>query len=149
MKKILVYLQLTLFSAFTFVIVGGVRPVYAASCPGGSLLGLPSWHKHLEGVQTDEIDPITGTTTGNKVCSPQIDGLSDIWKIVAAVLELLLRLASLIAIGLVVYGGVTYITSQGSPDKTKQALKTIINALVGLVISIIAAALVGFIAGRF
>ena len=149
MKKIISYLQLTMVAVISLLFIQGSRVALAAPCPGGGFLGLPTWHKHLEGVETDEIDSITGTSTGNKVCAPQIDGLSDIWKIVAAVLELLLRLASLIAIGLVVYGGVTYITSQGSPDKTKQALKTIINALIGLVISIIAAALVGFIAGRF
>ncbi|NDG30954.1 hypothetical protein EB118_12875 [bacterium] len=42
-----------------------------------------------------------------------------------------------------------YILSQGSPDKTKQALSTIISAIVGLVITIIAATIVSFVAGSF
>ena len=116
----------------------------AAPCqPSGAFLGLPTWYKYLEGQQVED------DATGASNCQPMLQGANDIWKVVAAVLEMLLRIATLIAIGFVVYGGITYIISQGAPDKTKEALKTIINALVGLVISIIAAAVVGFIAGRF
>jgi hypothetical protein len=124
------------------ILLGGFA--HAVPCqPGGSLLGLPTWYKYLDGQR------VMDDSTGIEICQPVFDGANDIWKVVAAVLEVLLRVGSLIAIGFVVYGGVTYILSQGAPDKTKQALQTIINALVGLVISIIAAALVGFIAGRF
>jgi type IV secretory pathway VirB2 component (pilin) len=75
--------------------------------------------------------------------------LTDIWLIVAAITEILLRLAALIAVIMVIVGGVSYITSQGDPNKTKQALNTIINSLIGLVISVAAATIVTFIAGRF
>jgi hypothetical protein len=88
-------------------------------------------------------------TNEASTCQIKIKGLSDIWKIVAALIEALLRIASLVAIGFVVFGGITYTTSQGAPDKTKAALSTIISALVGLTITIIASATVGFIAGRF
>lgn len=130
----------TMLSPFMLV----VGTAHAAPCqPGGSFLGLPTWYKYLEGQQVED------DATGASNCQPMLQGANDIWKVVAAVLEMLLRVASLVAIGFVVYGGVTYIISQGSPDKTKEALKTIISALVGLLISIIAAAVVGFIAGRF
>ena len=108
-----------------------------------SFFGLPPWYKYLE------MQESTDDGTGLKSCQPALNGINDIWKIVAAVLELLLRIATLIAIGFIVYAGILYTTSQSSPDKTKQALKTIINALAGLVISIAAAALVSFVAGKF
>ena len=112
----------------------------AAPCkPSGSFLGLPTWYSYLPGVT----DPVTGH------CSPSIAHLSDIWLIVAAITEILLRLAALIAVIMVIVGGVSYITSQGDPNKTKQALNTIINSLIGLVISVAAATIVTFIAGRF
>ena len=60
-----------------------------------------------------------------------------------------LRLASIAAIAMVVYGGVQYIMSQDEPDKTKQARSTIINALIGLVVAVAATTLITFIAGRF
>jgi hypothetical protein len=109
----------------------------------GSFLGFPKWYKYLQS------QPYNDSVTGKQTCIPKVNGLNDIWKIVAAVIELLTRLASLIAIGFVVYGGITYILSQGNPDKTKQALKTVINSVVGLAIAIVSTALVSFVAGRF
>ncbi len=142
-KKATSVLSVMLLGLAMSIFVMGSGRVLAAKCDSGGFLGFPSWHSHLEGVTFT--DPDTKETS----CTPQINGLNDIWKIVASVIEMLLRIASLAAIGFVVYGGVSYTLSQGSPDKTKEALKTIINALVGLAISIISAALVGFIAGRF
>ena len=144
LKRSLVYI----LAIFACVAVFGTVRVSAATtggspCSSGTFFGLPSWHKYLPG------NTYTNPDTGVSSCTPRIEGLNDVWKIVAAVIEILLRLSSLIAIGFVVYGGILYLISQGSPDKTKQALQTIISALVGLVISIVAAALVGFIASRF
>jgi len=107
---------------------------FGAACPGGGFLGFPTWYKYLNGVTT------------NGACAPQVSGLNDIWLIVAAVIEILLRVAALAAVGFIIYGGFQYITSQAEPSKTTEARGTIINALVGLVIAIMATAIVGFIA---
>lgn len=64
------------------------------------------------------------------------------------VLDILIRIAGLVAVGFVVYGGVLYVLSRGEPDKAKKALGTIINALIGLVIAVVAAAIVAFLGGR-
>ena len=108
-----------------------------------SFFGLPSWHKYLEKVG------VTGENGLVTACTPKIEHINDVWLIVAAVVDILLRLAALGAIAMVVYGGMQYIMSQDEPDKTKKARSTIINALIGLVISVAAATLVTFIAGRF
>lgn len=112
---------------------------FGAPCPGGNFLSFPTWHKYLDGVR----DPATG------LCSPQLGGLNDVWLVVAALIEILLRVAALLAVGFVIYGAVSYMMSQGDADKTTKARHTIINAVVGLAIAIIAGATVGFIAGRF
>ena len=143
-KKMILLTGILLFTGM------GLTPLYTgrvlATCqPKTQIFLFPTWYKYLDSQTSPDPDPLTGAT----VCQPKINGINDIWKVVAAVLELLLRLATLIAIGFVVYGGVTYTLSQGAPDKTKQALTTIIDALVGLVIAIVATALVSFIAGRF
>lgn len=105
--------------------------------------GLPSWHKYLDKVAvTDE----HGLTTA---CTPRIQHINDIWLIVASVIDIMLRLAALAAIVMVIYGGIQYIMSQDQPDKTKKALGTIINALIGLVIAVAATTMITFIAGRF
>lgn len=105
---------------------------FAASDSCSSFLGFPTWYEYIKAPGT---------------CTPQITALSDVWLIVAAVIEILLRIAALAAVGFVIYGGVQYLTSQGEPDKTSKALSTILNAVIGLAISVLAAILISFIAG--
>lgn len=65
--------------------------------------------------------------------------------IALSIIDILLRVAALAAVVFVIIGGIKYTTSQGSPDGTKSALNTILNALIGLVIAMAATALVMFI----
>ena len=105
--------------------------------------GLPTWHKYLDkAAVTDDNGLITA-------CTPRIQHINDVWLIAAAVIDIMLRLAALGAIAMIVWGGIQYIMSQDQPEKTKKALSTIINALIGLVIAVAATTVITFIAGRF
>lgn len=111
--------------------------LFAAPCQGGgSFFGFPKWYKYLE-----------GQTSPEGVCSPVISSINDTWLILAAAIEILLRAGAIIAIFVVIYGGFLYLTSQGEPDKTSKARGTILNALIGLTISVLSAAAITFIAG--
>jgi hypothetical protein len=114
---------------------------FAAACrPGAGGMPdflFPTWYKYLEG------ETVGGT------CSVVFAFPDDLGAVVIAIVEMLLRLAGLVAVVFVIYGGFKYITSQGSPDSTKVARETIQNALIGLVIAIMASAIVGFIAQVF
>jgi ABC-type Fe3+ transport system permease subunit len=110
---------------------------FSAACPGGNFLVFPPWYKYLDSNGVD----------GTGLCTPKIVGINDVWLILAAVIEILLRVAALAAIGFVIWGGFEYITSQGEPDKTNKARQTVINALVGLVIAVMASLIINFIAG--
>lgn len=105
---------------------------------GTAFLTLPYWYQYLQGTLDD-----------NGICRPGIHHLSDFWLVVLALIEMMLQVVVIIAIAMVVYGGVQLMTSQGQPDKVGKARSTIINALIGLAISIAAASSVAFIAGRF
>lgn len=109
-----------------------------AACSGGSFLGFPKWYAYLG-----------STTDYNGACTPAISNINDVWLIVAAIIEILLRVAGLAAVILVIYGGTQYMTSQGEPDKTSKAKATILNAIIGLAIAILAGGIVNFVAGRF
>src|SRR5437764_11983375 len=95
------------------------------ACKGGGFLGFPTWYEYLH-----------GQTTHDGLCSPKLTSLSDIWLIAAAIIEILLRVAALVAVGFVIYGGAKYITSQGESEATTKARDTIVNALIGLAIAI-------------
>ncbi len=115
---------------------------FAAACSGkGSFFSFPTWYKYLEG--------FTSTVDGTEVCTPQIKGINDFWLIGLAIVEILLRIAILAAIIFVMMGGLKYVTSRGNPEKLGQAKTSIVDALIGLAIAIIATAVVGFIGGQF
>ena len=111
---------------------------FAVTCANdGSFFGFPTWYKYLPPGQA-----------GGGACSVGFVFPDSIPLIALAILEILLRVAGLIAIIFVIYGGVTYVISQGEPDKVGQAKGTIINALIGLVVATFAVAIVSFVGNR-
>lgn len=110
---------------------------FAAACETKGIPILPSWYKYLDGSED---------STGR--CSPQFTFPDDLGAILLAIVEILLRIGTFAAIGFVIYGGILYMTSQGEPDKAANAQKTLINAIIGLVITLIATGAVAFIGGQ-
>jgi hypothetical protein len=108
-----------------------------------SVTGQPTCGFHIDFTST------TGKGNNEAVTGVDKDSLNAIWLIGLAIFEDLLRVAGVAAVGFVIYGGIRYTTSQGSPEQTSAALGTILHALVGLAIAIIAAASVAFIANQF
>lgn len=100
---------------------------------------LPTWYKYLP-----------TTSMGEVSCHVNFDAKQGAhWGFIAlAVLEILIRIGGMVALGYIIYGGIKYISSQGEPDRTREAQHTVANAIIGLVITIIATALIGFIANR-
>ena len=122
------------------------QPGDLCSLPTGNFFAFPTWYKYLQG-QLTLSDP--SNPQSSLICqNPHISGLSDIWLIVAAVIEILLRVAALVAVIFVIYGGISFVTSEGDPEKTRTARSTIINSLIGLGIAVMAAAIITFIAKK-
>jgi hypothetical protein len=89
---------------------------FAAGCDANGFFGFPTWYKYLQ----HETLPGQETPFGSQtVCDVHFNSLSDIGPVLAAVIEILLRISALVAVGYVIYGGIKYITSQGEPDKLK------------------------------
>lgn len=111
---------------------------FAAACnAGGSFFDFPTWYKYLD------------CSSPGSVALPAGASIFDALPlIILAIVEILLRIAGLVAIAFVVYGGVQYVTSQGEPDRVAKSKGTIINALVGLIISTFAIAIVAFVGQR-
>lgn len=110
-----------------------------AQCYSNKFFQFPHWYEYLD----VNVDGTTGVCQVSKFTFP-----GDITLIILAFLDMALYLASLVAIGFVVYGAITYVISQGEPDKTKKAQETVINALIGLVIALLASGIVRFIGAR-
>ena len=140
MMKTLRNLQVSLLILFSFIGAGIVLAptVSAASgtCKTQGITILPAWYKYVDK------DVVDGK------CTLNFDFPYDIGLVLLAVVEILLRLAAMVAVAYVVYAGFLYMTSQGEPDKAKSAQQTITNAVIGLVIAILATGIVSFIGGR-
>lgn len=101
-----------------------------------SFFGFPTWYKYLN----PEIED-----GGCKLDTafPEV-----IPRIAFAIFEIILRIAGFAAVLFIVYGGFQYLTSTGEPDKAKNARTTIINALIGLMITMLSTAIVNLIANN-
>lgn len=153
---------LLLFSVLQFLSPGGLNgkpvagPANAETC-AHSFLGLKPWFAYLpdkgtdsEGKEINMFDencqvvgfhllPDGSATGSNKSHLPVV---------LLAIADDLLRIAGLVAVAFVIVGSAKYITSQGEPDRAKQARDSIINALIGLAIAIVAAGVVSFIGNK-
>jgi hypothetical protein len=110
-------------------------PTFAA-CEG-KILTIPAWYNGLAaGANCALVSPDT------------VGGISNfIWLIALNVVEIILQLVGYIAVGFIIFGGYKYMISAGSPDGMVKARKTITNAIVGLLISILSVSIVNVIAG--
>ena len=61
------------------------------------------------------------------------------------VINILVYVAGALSVVFIIVGGIMFITSAGNPEQTKRARNTLLYAVVGLLISIVAFALVNFI----
>lgn len=109
----------------------------AAKCQkeSGTFLGLPTWYKYLPIKDSNEC--IFNTNAG------EVPGFFA--KILLAVFEIVLRIAGMVAVVFVIWGGFTYMTSQGQPDRLKAGQSTILNALIGLMIAVLAVVIVNVV----
>jgi len=114
---------------------------FAAACDKGQLfLGVfPVWYKYLP------IDPDPKFIDSCKIMIDFSSKPNDFWLIGLGIVDILLRVAGLVAVAFVVYGGFMYMTSQGEPDKTSKAKNTLLNSLIGLTIAIMATVIVSFV----
>ncbi|RYD94777.1 MAG: hypothetical protein EOP54_16910 [Sphingobacteriales bacterium] len=102
-----------------------------SSCGGGSFLSFPRWYDGL-------------CKGSGQIKSPgEMGGLGNfIWTIVLNIVEMMLYLVGLISLAFIIWGGFKYMISGDNASGTASARKTILNAVIGLVLSIMSFAIV-------
>lgn len=105
----------------------------AAECNTQSFFGIPTWYEYL---------------SFDDSCSVDTDVANAIILIIFAATDILLYLGGFIAAFYILYGGFQFIMAQGSPDKITSARQTLLNAVIGLIIVMVASQAIGFIAKR-
>lgn len=143
---------LFLYSALQFLSPGGLSSNPVPSGGGGTVaqqcskpfLGLKPWFAYLpdSAFESGTCNIVNFTVLGKSGTPSMVPA------ILLAIIDDLVRIAGYVAVIFVITGGVLYITSQGEPDRTKRARDTIINALIGLVVALVATAVVSFIGSK-
>lgn len=110
-----------------------------------SFMGLKTWYAYIP---KDQIDGTTCTVSEDMTILPTETSKGILPYAALAIVDDLLRITAVVAVAFVISGGVKYATSQGEPGEVKNALSTIINALIGLATAMVAAAVVSYIGNK-
>lgn len=78
---------------------------------------------------------------------PIITELNDIWLIAMNIIEWFIIAAAYLSAGFIIWGGFKYMKSRGDPGKLTEAKTAILQACVGLGITLISVAIVEFVTG--
>jgi hypothetical protein len=99
-----------------------VAPVSAVTCPSGS---------------------INASAATLAECNVKPD--NSLFPTITTIINVIIGVLGVVAVAVVVLGGVQYTLSTGEPAKLKKAKDTILYGIVGLVVAILAYAIVNFV----
>lgn len=136
----LVTLMMILSGAAGMVVMSPANASAAADCSGRRgqyLLTFPAWYRGI----VDDSCKIQPPGKGKN------DMAIFIAKIALNVVEIILQLVAYTTVVFLIKGGFDYMLSQGEAQGMTGAKNTIMNAVIGLVISLLAVAIVNLIAG--
>lgn len=85
----------------------------------------------------------TQTTDGRTTTS----GPTDLVATFAVITNILLFLVGAVAVIALIYGGFLYVTSAGDAGRVKTAKDTIVYSVIGIVVAVLAYAIVNFVVG--
>lgn len=84
------------------------------------------------------------TATGGGTGAP-----TDIGAVIKSIINLLLFILGAVSVIMIVIGGFKYVVSNGDSSQTKSAKDTILYAVIGLIVALLAYAIVNFVLGAF
>ena len=92
--------------------------------------------------------PGTQTETSDLSTCDKISGggnENDLLATVKTIINVIIGVVGFVAVVVIILGGVQYTTSAGDPGKVKKAKDTILYGIIGLVVAILAFAIVNFV----
>ena len=70
---------------------------------------------------------------------------TNLWDSVDAIITTIIGVLGIVAVVVIILGGTQYVLSQGDPGKVKKAKDTIMYGVIGLVVALLAFAIVNFV----
>jgi len=109
----------------------------------GAFLGINPWYYGLSKYDNNSNSCVIISPSAGK------DNLQNfIWHIVLNILGIMIRIVGYIAVVMIIYGGFMFLTGGDNPSQVQGARTTILNAIIGLVLSISATAIINLIVSK-
>lgn len=149
-KKIALLFGMTMLLAAPVITIAAPVNTFAKDPKTGAdcehpLLGIQPWFRGLAiapGGKCNIAGP--GQTLDN---GTKLDLQGYIWRIALNIIGIVLGIIGYIAFFFIIYGGFQFLTGGSNPGQIEKARKTILNAVIGLVIALSAVALVNLVFG--
>ncbi len=126
MKKLMLNVVAAVLTVFGLSGVAMMSPATAKGfCPNGK-----EWTTDY--TECNDKDGVTGQQ-------------DDLMGVLNVVINVVLGVVGFVAVAMIIMGGISYTTSQGDAAKTTKARNTILYGVVGLVIALLAFAIVNFV----
>lgn len=107
---------------------------------GGTILAAPA-------VGAVNVFDQCGSNADAAVCKAQNE--DNATSMITIVINILLFVIGIIAVIMIIVGGIRYTLSNGNASSTKEAKDTILYAVIGLIVASMAYAIVNFVVGAF
>lgn len=141
MRNILIYICMAVGVATTVTIVLPSTAAAQTRCDRqGTIITLKPWYYGL----TEVVDGKCRVKSPGNTPEEQRRFTT---RIVLTVIEDLLQIAAYVTVAFIIMGGFRYMTSSGAPDRAAKGMKTVLNAVIGLVVAMASIGLVNFIGG--
>lgn len=126
-------------AAIALPVPAGAIDVFSGSCGGSNGQGNTGTGNNNGGANN-------GGGSSSSICGAASS--DDAPDIVKNIINTMLIVLGMIAVIMIVIGGIRYTTSNGDASQIKAAKETILYAVVGLVVAIMAFAIVNFVVGQ-
>jgi hypothetical protein len=122
---------------------GSAQAVASPECEH-KIFNIPTWYHFLKVEPPDcEVQISEKIVKDDGSVDTQVK-LTNIWLIILAIIDILATLAGILAVVFIIVGGFKFVTSQAVPEKITSAKNTLTNAVIGLIIAIIATQVVTY-----
>lgn len=140
MKKLVLSVIAAVLTVIGLGGVATISPAYAESvvrCPDGS-------------ISTDGTISSSGCSgsEGLSALNQNSANNNDLMGTINTAINVILGVIGFLAVAMIIVGGISFTTSQGDANKTTKARNTILYGVIGLIVALLAFAIVNFILGN-
>lgn len=101
-----------------------------------------STYSQFYGKSSADCSQLSSLASDPEACSG-----SDLNEIIQLIVNAIIFVIGIVAVVMIILGGISYATSQGDPSKVKKGKDTILYGIIGLIVALLAYAIVNFVLG--